>query len=107
MLAKLRAKPKIGRRSEDERLRALKHELDKIKTALDHLYVAVESGRLPQDGSLQDRVRKASDATPGHPARTGPVAAAGRSCGSDHFCTGLAPRPGLEPGTCGTVRRKQ
>ena len=58
MLAELRAKLKIGRRSEHKRLRALKHELDKIEIVLDRLYDAVESGRLPQDGSLQDRVRK-------------------------------------------------
>jgi site-specific DNA recombinase len=58
MLAELRAKLKSGRRSEDERLRVLKGELDKIKTALDRLYDAVESGVLPQDASLQERVRK-------------------------------------------------
>ncbi len=58
MLAELRAKLKAGRSNEDERLRVLKHELDSIKTALDRLYEAVEKGHLPQDASLQDRVRK-------------------------------------------------
>lgn len=58
MLAELRAKLKNGRRTEDERLRVLKCELDKIKTALDRLYDAVERGVLPQDASLQERVRR-------------------------------------------------
>ena len=58
MLAELRAKLKSGRRTEDERLRVLKSELDDVKTALDRLYEAVEKGFLPQDASLQDRVRR-------------------------------------------------
>jgi DNA invertase Pin-like site-specific DNA recombinase len=58
MLSELRAKLKSGRHNEDEQLRVLKRELDDIKLALDRLYEAVEKGILPQDASLQDRVRK-------------------------------------------------
>jgi len=36
----------------------LKRELGEIKIALDRLYEAVEKGILPQDASLQDRVRR-------------------------------------------------
>jgi len=71
MLAELRAKLKIGRRSEHKRLLALKHELDKIEIVLDRLYDAVESGRLPQRRKPAGPRPQASDATPGHPARLG------------------------------------
>src|SRR6478672_5584369 len=53
MLAELRANLKNGRRTEDERVRLLKHALDKIKTALDRLYDDVEGGHLPQDGACR------------------------------------------------------
>ncbi len=58
MLADLRAKIKTGRSDEAEQLRVLTRELDEIKAALDRLYEAVERGVLPQDASLQERVRK-------------------------------------------------
>ena len=57
MLSELRTKMKGQRSSDDERVRALKRELDDIKTALDRLYAAVEQGYLPQDETLQERVR--------------------------------------------------
>jgi hypothetical protein len=58
MLADLRSKLRSGRSNEAEQLHILTRELDQIKAALDRLYEAIEKGVLPQDASLQERVRK-------------------------------------------------
>ena len=58
ILAELRTRLKSRRTGESERLSVLKQELDKVQAGMDRLLEAVESGYLPLDGSLQDRVHR-------------------------------------------------
>lgn len=58
MLNEFRSNLKQSRSQHDDKLRALKKELDAIQQATDRLYEAVELGMLPMGNSLKERAHK-------------------------------------------------